>query len=95
MPDEETSQDPLVLVREELFQGGLITDVFHEWDGDWQYLTRDGYERDKTPLVHRSHVFAADPSLRETAEMPPGVWAHRHTREAGWHYEVLSDDDGD
>src|SRR5215213_6529634 len=59
--------NPLVLVRKELFDGTLITAVFHEWDGSWQYLTPDGYELDRTDLVHQSDVFAADAALRELA----------------------------
>ena len=81
--------DPLVLGHSELFDGGLITAVFHEWDGSWQYLTHDGYERDKTDLVHQSHVFAADQSLRGLAEMPAGVWAGRSHPGDHWQFEVL------
>lgn len=88
----EVPVDPLVLVRRELFNGGLITAVFHEWDGAWQYLTSGGYERDKTDLVHQSHVHAADPTLREIAEMPPGVWAGRKSRTDHWIFEVLEDE---
>jgi hypothetical protein len=85
----ESQDDPLVFIRRELFDGGLITAVFHDWDGSWQYLTPEGYERDKTDLVHQSHVFAADPSLRELAEMPPGVWAGRSHPGDHWQFEVL------
>ena len=87
MADAEV--DPLVLVRTEFFDGGLITAVFHEWDGAWQYLTPEGYERDKTDLVRQSHVFAVDGSLRELAEMPPGVWASRSHPSDHWQFEVL------
>jgi hypothetical protein len=91
----QSEDDPLVLVRTELFDGGLITSVFHEWDGSWQYLTPDGYERDKTDLVHQSHVLAADPSLRKLAEMPPGVWAGRSHPGDHWQFEVLEAEEDD
>jgi hypothetical protein len=88
-----TSDDPVIFVRSEVFEGKLVTSVFHDWDGDWQYLTDVEFRADRMEMAHQSHVFAQDPSVREIADMPVGVWAHRTHRGAPWAVAVLDEDD--
>ena len=75
--------DPLVFVMRDAFEGVPITSVFHEADGDWQFITGEPLPETAT-LSHLSHVLALDPTLQELAEMPLGMWAHRHGRDEPW-----------
>jgi hypothetical protein len=88
-PRGADDHDPLVFVRGEAFDGALVTAVFHEWDGDWQYLTAEEFQPERMERAHQSHLIEVDPTLRELADMPPGVWAHRHEHGASWTFDVL------
>jgi hypothetical protein len=89
--DAATHEDPVVFVMRDAFNGAVITRVFHEADGDWQFLTGADVSPDDAQLVHLSHVMALDPTLDEVADLPMGMWAHREGAGQVWHREV---DDG-
>ena len=74
----------MVFVMREAFDGKPILTVYHESDGDWQYLTEGVASPENAQLVHQSHVYDVDPSLRELASMPPGTWAVRQALGAPW-----------
>jgi hypothetical protein len=82
----DEAQDPLVFVIRNMFDGEFVTTVYHESDGDWQYIT--GLDPDPDPataqLVHQSHVYRVDPSLRELHTMPLGTWAVREEMGGRW-----------
>jgi hypothetical protein len=87
--------DPLVFVMRDVFDGKPILTVYHESDGDWQYLTDGEATRENAQLVHQSHVHEVDPSVRELASMPLGTWATRHALGAAWVFGEDTDEDGD
>ena len=78
--------DPLVFVMRNMFDGEVVTTVYHESDGDWQYIT--GFSPDPDPndaqMVHQSHVYSTDPTLRELHSMPLGTWATREAKGDAW-----------
>jgi hypothetical protein len=77
---------PLVFVMRNMFDGELVTTVYHEADGDWQYITGSSPDPDPSAaqLVHQSHVYEVDPTLRELHSMPLGTWAVREARGGAW-----------
>ena len=81
--------DPMVFVMREAFDGKPTLTVYHESDGDWQYLTEGQATQENAQIVHRSHVYEVDSSLRELASMPAGMWAVRHAPGAPW---ILGED---
>jgi hypothetical protein len=85
--------DPLVFVMRDVFDGRPILTVYHESDGDWQYLTQGEATPENAQLVHQSHVYELDPSLHELASMPPGTWAVRHHLGAPWAFGEDADED--
>jgi hypothetical protein len=88
--------DPLVFVMRAIFDGRPVLTVYHEADGDWQYLTEGAATRENAQLVHQSHVYELDPSLRELASMPLGTWAVRHAPGVPWAFgEDTDEDEGD
>jgi hypothetical protein len=86
-----TDPDPLVFVMKEVFDGEAVLTVYHESDDDWQYLTAGEATRENAQLVHQSHVFGLDPSLRELLSMPLGTWATRSSTEGPWHFGQVED----
>jgi hypothetical protein len=85
---DSSDEDPLVFVMRNLFAGETVTTVYHEMDGDWQYIT--GFDPQPDPaeaqLVHQSHVYRVDPTLRELHSMPLGTWATRDAIGDRWTY---------
>ncbi|MGY1781339.1 hypothetical protein [Geodermatophilus sp. SYSU D01036] len=87
--------DPVVYAMREVFDGVPVTRVFHDPDGDWQYLTDSEPVPEAAVLAHRSHLFELDPSLLELASMPSGTWAVRHAPGHPWTCGEITDEDGD
>ncbi len=87
--------DPRAFVMREVFDGVPVTRVFHEADGDWQYLTDGEVSPAAAQLIPQSHVYETDPSLRELASMPPGTWAVRENRGAPWAFGKDTDEEED
>ena len=79
-------EDVQVYVMRDAFDGAPVVSVFHESDGDWQFLT--GKPVPGTVQARRlSSVLALDPALRELVGLPRGMWAHRDGRDQPWHIE--------
>jgi hypothetical protein len=79
-------ENPQVYVMRNAFDGAPITSVFHEKDGDWQFLT--GPPQPGTVQArHLSAVLALDPALRELVGLPLGMWAHRDGPGQPWQVE--------
>ncbi|NYJ04048.1 hypothetical protein [Petropleomorpha daqingensis] len=85
--------DPMVFVMREVFDGKPVLTVYHESDGDWQYLTEGQATQENCQIVHQSHVYEVDSSLRELASMPMGTWAVRHTPGAPWIFGEDTDEE--
>ena len=85
---DRAAGDPLVFVMRDAFDGAVITSVFHEADGDWQFLTGPAISPDQAQLVHLSHVMSLDPALEELRDLPMGYCAHRDASDRPWQIEV-------
>jgi hypothetical protein len=83
--------DPLVFAMRDAFDGAVITSVFHEMDGDWQFLTGPAVSPDQAQLVHLSHVMSLDPTLDELRDLPMGYRAHRDAADQPWQIDVDED----
>lgn len=79
-----TAEDPLVFVERDMFEGVPVMTVYHEADGDWQYLTSKDPSPGDAQLVHQSHVYRQDPTLKELHSMPTGTWATRSAPGEPW-----------
>jgi hypothetical protein len=78
--------DSQVVVMRNAFDGVPVTSVFHERDGDWQFLT--GRPEPGTAERRRlGQVLATEPALRELAGLPRGMWAHRDGPGEPWQVE--------
>jgi hypothetical protein len=74
-------------------QSGLpVLLVFHDRDGDWQFLS--SLEEDATEAlhVHVSHLLDDDETLEQLADLPIGWKAWRWSVPDSWTREEISDD---
>lgn len=89
-----SEKDPMVFVERDMFEGAPVLTVYHEDDDDWQYLTSPSPSPAKAQLVHQSHVYATDPSLKELHSMPQGSWATRAAIGEPWTYGTEEEPEG-
>jgi hypothetical protein len=66
--------------------------VFHEDDGDWQFLTGTEEHPDEIAYVHLHHVLAWDPTVEPLADLPRGWKAWRHSVAEAWKREPIPPD---
>jgi hypothetical protein len=67
-------------------QGEPVLRVCHELDGDWQFLC-GGVEHtssDEAVLIHPRHMFELHSSLRDVADLAPGLYAWRASATEPW-----------
>jgi hypothetical protein len=68
--------------------------VYHELDGDWQFICDGtahgpGKGDDHAPesecvLIHPEHIFEFFPDVRPVNDLMPGQWAGRETPKSAW-----------
>jgi hypothetical protein len=61
-----------------------VLEVYHDHDGDWQFLCGTTLETADLKLVCLGCMVESDPTLGELAEMPPGWFATRLAVGAEW-----------
>lgn len=58
--------------------------VYHDADGDWQFIDDGPTEQEDIALVHLGHLVGADTSLAELADLPLGWMASRPATGDPW-----------
>ena len=64
-----------------------ILDVFHEEDGDWQFLTAEPRVAENAMLVCLEEVAKTDPSINVLFDLGYGKSAHRESPDESWSRE--------
>lgn len=72
-----------------------VLEVYHDHDGDWQFLCGGTPETSDLKLVCLGCMVERDPTLLQLADMPPGWSATRATPTEGWSREQFEDSDDD
>jgi hypothetical protein len=67
-PDLNLGVFTSTLVRD----GQPVLLVFHDEDGDWQFLSSKEERADECVLVHIGHLIDSDASLSAVADLAPG-----------------------
>lgn len=70
-----------------------ILEVYHDHDGDWQFLCGTTNSSADVKLVCLGCMMGRDPSLFELADMPAGWFACRAARDQPWSREAFEDGD--
>ena len=68
-----------------------ILEVYHENDGDWQFLCGTTVETADVKLVCMGCMLERDPSLGELAALPFGWRAYRNSSGSAWQVEESPD----
>jgi hypothetical protein len=77
-----------------LHDGSPVLLVFHEQDGDWQFLSSLEADASEVLHIHLSHLLGADGTLGEVADLPLGWKAWRLSVGEEWIREPTPDDQG-
>jgi hypothetical protein len=70
-----------------------VLEVYHEHDGDWQFLCGTTLESADLKLVCMGCMLDLDPSLGELATLPYGWRAYRSSPNQAWKLEEFEEDD--
>ena len=70
-----------------------VREVFHDHDGDWQFLCGTTLGTADLKLVCLGCMVEIDPTIGELAEMPPGWCATRISVGAEWIQEPFEAED--
>ncbi|WP_440225653.1 hypothetical protein ACQQ2N_10425 [Dokdonella sp. MW10] len=70
-----------------------VREVYHDRDGDWQFLCGTSMATEDLKVVCLGCVIEADPTIGELSEMPPGWCATRHGPGGEWIQEPYADDE--
>ena len=76
-----------------LEEAAPIVLVFHDHDGDWQFLHGEVGEADECKLICMGCVYDLDNSVGILADLPPGTIAYRDSVADPWQSEPYADDD--
>jgi hypothetical protein len=82
--DEFADRDLSVFTSARVREGAAVLTVFHERDGDWQFLSNHEESGSEALFVHVGHLTDHDSTLREIADLPLGWKAWRAGLGAEW-----------
>lgn len=74
--------------------GAPVLLVFHDEDGDWQFLASTEETADEIVLAHAAHLLDADESLEALSDLPLGWKAWRWSASEDWYREPIPADQG-
>lgn len=76
-------------LKDIVFKSKSVLHVFHEKDGDWQFLGLEDADEKKIALVHVSHLIEKDSTLTEITDLPRGWHAWRRKVGGEWAQEKM------
>lgn len=79
-----------------ILNGEPILEVYHDFDGDWQFVTsREFSEEDMPKLVSLDCMVKLDPTLNQIHYLNYGEMARREHINSDWHFEPMKQNDID
>ena len=75
--------------------GAPVLLVFHDHDGEWQFLHGATTEQDECRVVCLGCAYEHDNAIGILATLPNGWMAHRDSVDGPWHSEPYEDSDSD
>lgn len=67
--------------------------VYHDHDGEWQFLHGDITDEDKCVLICMGCAYQRTPAIAELASMPSGWLASRKSASSSWNWEAYEKSD--
>lgn len=78
------SRDARAFTTKRIVDGAPILDVFHENNGDWQFVDRGPLGQEDVALVHLGPIVENHPEVLEVADLAPGWHAWRADEKSSW-----------
>ena len=76
-----------------LEEAAPIVLVFHDHDGEWQFLHGAVQETDECKIICIGCAYEIDRSIGILADLPPGTMVYRDSTDAPWQSESYTDED--
>lgn len=92
-PFQEAVNTAVFTTRQILEGRQPVVEVYHDHDGDWQFLCGTTLERVDIRLVCMGCLFERDPTLAALADLPTGWCATRANLQGEWRREAFEDED--
>ena len=70
-----------------LEEAAPIVLVFHDHDGEWQFLHGEAGDSDECKIICMGCAYELDPSIGILADLPAGTMAYRDSTEDSWQSE--------
>jgi hypothetical protein len=83
----EESENTLAYTSLLVLSGSPILLVFHDHDGEWQFLHGEVTEEDECKIICIGCAFSQDSSIGILADLEPGWMAYRDTVHLPWQSE--------
>lgn len=85
--------DTAVFTTRPVLEGHPIRYVFHDVDGDWQFMCGTTNAREDARLVCFGCMISREPELAQFADLPPGWFAYRDAPGGVWTRAVRRSED--
>ena len=72
-----------------------VIEVYHDHDGDWQFMCGATNAAEDGRLVGLGEMVSLDPTLVQLADLPAGWCAYRESPEHPWSREMYEGSDGE
>jgi hypothetical protein len=92
-PFDCSTNTPAFTSQRVVRDGHAVLAVYHEDDGDWQFLHGDIEEDDEIAVICMACAFERDRSLGDLADLPIGWMASRASVESPWDREPFESDE--
>lgn len=86
-------RDPAVTLRRIAFDGAPVLLVIHDTGGGYHFLDGEEWTMNDAAVAALEEMLALDPTLAETACLPPGYCAGRKSPEDPWEVGEFKDEE--
>ena len=81
------SNCPVITTKYIIYEKYLITDVYIDSDGDWQFLGSQEAKEEDVMIVSLEQIIKRDSSIMELLDMPLNSHAYRGSSDDKWQIE--------
>jgi hypothetical protein len=83
----------LAYTSAQVLQGSPILLVFHDHDGEWQFLHGEINKDDECQIICLGCAYEREPCLAQLSDLPSGWLARRKAGSIVWYREAYEDSD--
>ena len=90
LPDAWPFADPdntLAYTSPQILDGAPVLVVFHDHDGEWQFLHGEVTDQDECKIICMGCAYSHDKSIGVLSDLQPGWMAYRDSADMPWQSE--------